>query len=640
MRIKRGILLGGIAMLVLLQSHTETQPPELINYCSDAHKEFSLEPLEIDIEKTECFSGTFKYVRFFTFKAKTSFVDFSVRVSEGKNAIKDPAIYLMDDQKKPIICTIQKGHERTIGIAYNKLEKKKNYYIAVLSNYPNKNATFGFCINTQIDQGSYKFAKEITQEKYCSEKLLAVHSFMGSYPGVSYLKNGAHQNVWYTFKAKNTGVKIEVKPGGEKAYLEYPIIGLFDKDVQEQAFGKFTSKKRAELLYYGLIPGQTYYISVDHRDPQKGKGPFLICVDQTQSIAIKGDSKIIGKITSPQNSTALEVDLYDKDTQKKIASTKASLAGDFEFEKLPKQKEYLIKIQTPLPVELEVFLVDQENRIVASSFSQTNQAELSIKKEEPNPFKLFRESSFESVNVEKNKTVIHGKVVDRQEPSIASQGVLVQLFDYKNEMLKEEKTSEKGVFTFEDLNPSKGYSVQIENAQSQHYVEMAYLNDEKQVLMYSHSGLVDENGRFRFQKLPKQEVSLKFLDLKDEKLPLPIETLLPGKSLVLDNLYFRTNSHAILETSFDQLNQLVNTLKENMKLKIKIVGYTDNAGNVVQNQILSEKRAKEVVMFLKKQNVSPDRLTYVGMGMKNPIANNSTQEGKAKNRRVEIEVLK
>jgi outer membrane protein OmpA-like peptidoglycan-associated protein len=77
-------------------------------------------------------------------------------------------------------------------------------------------------------------------------------------------------------------------------------------------------------------------------------------------------------------------------------------------------------------------------------------------------------------------------------------------------------------------------------------------------------------------------------------------------------------------------------LNQNPDLKISIEGHTDNVGTPQSNQILSESRAKSVMNALVSKGISAGRLKYKGWGQTKPIADNASEDGKAKNRRVEI----
>ena len=84
------------------------------------------------------------------------------------------------------------------------------------------------------------------------------------------------------------------------------------------------------------------------------------------------------------------------------------------------------------------------------------------------------------------------------------------------------------------------------------------------------------------------------------------------------------------------VDQIVALLKENPDLKVSIEGHTDNAGQPAANKILSEQRARSVMNAVVKGGVDAARISAVGWGQERPIADNRSEEGRAKNRRVEI----
>lgn len=112
-----------------------------------------------------------------------------------------------------------------------------------------------------------------------------------------------------------------------------------------------------------------------------------------------------------------------------------------------------------------------------------------------------------------------------------------------------------------------------------------------------------------------------------------------GSSFVMENILFETNKSILKESSYKPLNQLISELNKNPKLKLEISGHTDNTGTNEHNQILSEQRAKAVVNYLVKNGTATNRLTFKGYGSSKPIADNQTDVGKEKNRRVEMMVV-
>ena len=99
---------------------------------------------------------------------------------------------------------------------------------------------------------------------------------------------------------------------------------------------------------------------------------------------------------------------------------------------------------------------------------------------------------------------------------------------------------------------------------------------------------------------------------------------------------FETSKADIKPESQPIIQQIADMLKQNAGLKVSIEGHTDNTGTEKSNQTLSENRAKSVVSALIAKGIDKGRLSSKGWGQSKPVADNKTDEGKAKNRRVEI----
>lgn len=109
---------------------------------------------------------------------------------------------------------------------------------------------------------------------------------------------------------------------------------------------------------------------------------------------------------------------------------------------------------------------------------------------------------------------------------------------------------------------------------------------------------------------------------------------------VLQNLFFDTDKYDLKSESTEELMQLVELMKMNPKMEVMIAGHTDNQGAVDYNVKLSENRAAAVVNYLVKSGISASRLKSKGYGDSRPAAANDTAEGRAKNRRIELVILK
>jgi len=105
------------------------------------------------------------------------------------------------------------------------------------------------------------------------------------------------------------------------------------------------------------------------------------------------------------------------------------------------------------------------------------------------------------------------------------------------------------------------------------------------------------------------------------------------------NISFPSGQYAILPSFYDTLNSVALVLKEFDKTAVKVSGHTDSTGGFELNQKLSENRANSVADYLASQGVSRARLHSYGYGPRYPVASNDTPQGRAANRRVEIEIL-
>lgn len=123
------------------------------------------------------------------------------------------------------------------------------------------------------------------------------------------------------------------------------------------------------------------------------------------------------------------------------------------------------------------------------------------------------------------------------------------------------------------------------------------------------------------------------------KIDIPLQPIETNARIVLKNIFFDFDKHSLRPKSYNELNKVVRLLQQNPSLSIRINGYTDNRGTEEHNQLLSQQRADAVVNYLKSKGISPERLSAKGLGEKNPVAPNDTEEGRAQNRRTELEVV-
>ena len=112
-----------------------------------------------------------------------------------------------------------------------------------------------------------------------------------------------------------------------------------------------------------------------------------------------------------------------------------------------------------------------------------------------------------------------------------------------------------------------------------------------------------------------------------------------GDAIKVNNVFFDFAKWELLNYSFPELDRLARFIKTK-KIKVELSGHTDNVSSAETNQILSEKRANAVKEYLITKGCSPDQLISIGYGKSKPCASNKTEAGRAKNRRVELRIIK
>lgn len=111
------------------------------------------------------------------------------------------------------------------------------------------------------------------------------------------------------------------------------------------------------------------------------------------------------------------------------------------------------------------------------------------------------------------------------------------------------------------------------------------------------------------------------------------------QTLVLEGVHFDLNSANLTQESYSILDHVAEELRDNPHVRVEIQGHTDEIGTAEYNQDLSQRRAETVRAYLVSKGIKEDRLVAKGYGSTRPVAKNDTEEGRAKNRRVELKKL-
>jgi outer membrane protein OmpA-like peptidoglycan-associated protein len=118
---------------------------------------------------------------------------------------------------------------------------------------------------------------------------------------------------------------------------------------------------------------------------------------------------------------------------------------------------------------------------------------------------------------------------------------------------------------------------------------------------------------------------------------VPLET---GQVIRINNIFFETAKAELKTESFSELDRLYKLMVQNPSMEIALGGHTDNVGSEEANQKLSTDRSKSVFDYLVSKGIAASRITTAGYGKSKPVSDNSTEEGRALNRRVEFTIMK
>ncbi|RCL02987.1 MAG: OmpA family protein [Candidatus Tokpelaia sp. JSC189] len=130
-------------------------------------------------------------------------------------------------------------------------------------------------------------------------------------------------------------------------------------------------------------------------------------------------------------------------------------------------------------------------------------------------------------------------------------------------------------------------------------------------------------------------------DLRTQLQGSGVSVMRSGDRIILNmpnNITFNIDQDAIKSVFYRQLDSVARVLTKYDKSIIDIFGHTDSTGNVIHNQLLSERRALAVSQYLNSQGIDRRRLSIIGYGSSRPIASNAVEQGRALNRRVEIQI--
>ncbi len=140
-----------------------------------------------------------------------------------------------------------------------------------------------------------------------------------------------------------------------------------------------------------------------------------------------------------------------------------------------------------------------------------------------------------------------------------------------------------------------------------------------------------------------QSLNFNYSEVKDYKpiiLNIDLEKAKEGTVSVLQNIFFDVDKYDLKPKSLTELKKILKFLQDNPTVRVEISGHTDNSGSAVYNKQLSQKRAQSVFNYLIENGINTKQLIPHGYGSEQPIADNSTEEGKQRNRRIQFKIIK
>ena len=139
-----------------------------------------------------------------------------------------------------------------------------------------------------------------------------------------------------------------------------------------------------------------------------------------------------------------------------------------------------------------------------------------------------------------------------------------------------------------------------------------------------------------------QSLNFNYSEIKNFEpivLNIDLEKAKEGSIAILQNIFFDVDKYDLKEKSITELQKVLKFLEDNPQTRVEISGHTDNSGSAVYNQQLSLKRAQSVYNFLIGNGLSAKRLSTKGYGSDHPIADNNSEDGRQKNRRIEFKLI-
>lgn len=302
----------------------------------------------------------------------------------------------------------------------------------------------------------------------------------------------------------------------------------------------------------------------------------------------------------------LEVQLVD-DAGNVVYTAYTDEFGNFTFENLPTDQDYIIKV---IDAEGDVALLIYNSRDEVVSelrMGQNGQFDYRmLSSDYLNDLSLLEADEADLVFSEITTTVF-GKFDYTDGTSGDPDNVIVHVVDENGNVLYTTISDEHGYFRFTELPLTEKILFQMD-ADDPHF-----MMDIQMKIMDRHGNVIavlvkDENGFFIFETLDTDGATIAVVNATDIELDMDM------MNEKLTSIFFEFGEHALLPASYNSLDVIVDIMKANEGLKLRIESHTDSRSSASFNMKLSKQRSQSVVDYLAQRGISRDRMEAVGYG--------------------------
>lgn len=336
-----------------------------------------------------------------------------------------------------------------------------------------------------------------------------------------------------------------------------------------------------------------------------------------------------GKLTADNT----KIDLLDENDQV-IKSTTTDENGNFKFDKLSMDENYLIKIDESDESKLnqaKLYLTNSKGEKVILA-NKLGKGKFTFK---ALPYTYYDELELlEEVDESLLTINIFGQVY-KKLPGDYSEGMEILILDEEGNVIGKARTDKDGKFVFDKLAPDEIYLFMLEEGDGNFNV----------ILLDENGKVIDaakkSGGKFKYHRLTSDKTIITLINEIDEVIKIA-----ENENFIISKILYDYDSYEINEPSKKELDKLITILKKNKNIGVELSSHTDDIGSAKFNLDLSQKRADAAVEYILSKGIEKKRIIAKGYGKAHPIAPNKlpngddNPEGRAKNRRTEFKVIK